>query len=40
MTRSKNVLFFRADNFICDRATGEQSLTMMLESNCAFDLEH
>jgi hypothetical protein len=26
MTRSKNVLLFRADNFIFDRATGETEL--------------
>ena len=26
MTGSKNVLFFRADNFIFDRATGETEL--------------
>ena len=26
MTRSKNVLLFRADNFILDRATGETEL--------------
>jgi len=26
MTRSKNVLIFRADNFICDHATGETEL--------------